>query len=172
MTRAGPGLPVEVTNPDNVAMRLLRPILLSLMGSAAITGCSSTNPSAVEQARLTAAMQRWASNGGPNYRLELSWVCGECLPSWTHPLRILVEGGQVTAVVDLTTGASIAPNERTLTIAGLFGYIQRAVDEPAYRLVVEYHQTLGYPISVAVDHSATAVDDEGGFQVSSVELLP
>ena len=133
-------------------MRFLIPGFLILLGTAAIAGCSSTSPSAVEQARLDAAMQRWAATGHPDYQLQLHWSHGECLPEWTHILRIRVHGGQVTEVFDLTAGAPIEKNERTLTVPELFAY--------------------GYPVSVAVDYSASFVDDERGFEVGSVELLP
>jgi hypothetical protein len=153
-------------------MRISTALLLGLAASAAVIGCSSTTPSEVQQARLTAAIARWASNGRPDYELQLAWSCGECLPEWSHLLRITVQDGQVTEAFDVTANQTIAPNERTLTVVQLFAYIQQALDDRVYLLSTEYDQTLGYPISVSVDRDANAVDDESGFQVVSLQLSP
>lgn len=150
----------------------MRARLLPLLGAAIIAGCSSTSPTEVQQTRLTAAMQRWAVGGSLDYQFQLRWLCGECLPEWSHLLQIRVQNGQVTDVVDLTAGGPVAKNSRTLTIPELFAHIQLALDQDAHYLFAEYHPTLGYPVTVAVDWSYPAVDDEGGFDVGSVQLLP
>ena len=142
-----------------------------LVAGATLTGCIA-DPSEANQARLNAAVARWGANGSPNYQFQLHWLCGECLPEWSHALQVRVQGGQVTEVLDLTAGIPIPKDSRALSIPELFSYLQSALDQHAYRLVVEYHSALGYPVSMAVDYNAAAVDDEGGFEVTNLVVLP
>ena len=155
------------------SMRVPIALLLGLAGPAAVLGCASTtSPSERQQARLTAAMARWAGNGGSDYQLEITWSCSACPPGWSDLLRIRVQGGQIAEVFDVTANQTVAQDERTLTVLQLFTYIQQAIDDKVYLLATEYDQALGYPILVSIDRDVNAVDDEVGFQVTSLQLSP
>jgi hypothetical protein len=148
-------------------------LLLSLAGPAAVIGCSTpTSASERQQARLTAAMARWASNGGSDYQLEIAWACSACPPESSDLLRIQVQGGQITEAFDVTANQAITLNDRTLTVPQLFGFIQQALDDQVFQLSTEYDQALGYPVAVSIDRDANTVNDEIAFQVSSLQLSP
>lgn len=151
---------------------VLEGLVLPVAAGAGIAACAPTDPIASEQVQLTASMQKWAARGYPDYQIELHWVCGECSASWSHVLRLTVRDGEVTAVFDVTAGVAVEKDPRTLTVEELFAYVQSGIDGLAYRLAADYHPTLGYPVSVAIDWRERMVDDEGGFVVSSLVPLP
>lgn len=147
-------------------------IVLPLLAGAALLAPACADPTALEQVDLAVAMRRWDARGYQDYQLELGWLCGECPTHWNHHLRLTIRNGIITDVVDVTAGMAIGEDERTLTVQELFTYIQDAVDRHAHRVEAKYEPTLGYPTSLFVDWNQTTVDDEGGFAVTSLVLLP
>jgi hypothetical protein len=50
--------------------------------------------------------------------------------------------------------------------------VQDAIDQRAFRLVVEYHQELGYPSGLAIDYDDGTADDEITYLVTELGPIP
>lgn len=132
------------------------PMLLASACSTSVTGVPSG-----ERADYAAARERWRSRNVDSY----SWVyqrgsC-ECLPEWTRPLYVEVNGASVIVLDDATRqpptylALSTPP-----TVDYLFDVIAAAIAQDAYRLHVEYDPVYGHPRVVDVDYHEQYVDDE------------
>jgi hypothetical protein len=143
-----------------------------LLTGLALLGCASTEPSETERDRFLAAMALWQSHELQSYHYEFRFVCGECLPEWTHLRRIRVDDGVVTQVADLVTSDLTTIDDRSVTIFKLFEDIQLTLDANPWRFAAEYHPTLGYPISVSVDLREAVQDDEFGYVAQNLVALP
>jgi len=58
------------------------------------------------------------------------------------------------------------------TIEGVFGQIEKALDQEYEDLKVTYDEKGGFPTSFWYDTSSMIADDEMTFRVSNVQLLP
>lgn len=121
-----------------------------------VTGITSADRSAYSAARA-----RWDSRNVDHY----SWVyqrgsC-ECLPEWTRPLYVEVDGATVVALDEETRQApaylALTPPP---TVEFVFDLIEDAIDEGVHRLHVEYDAVYGYPRVVSIDYHEMYVDDE------------
>lgn len=142
-----------------VALRgTLIPVLLGLAA-----GCGGTAPSPSAREEFLAAFALWQSHDVQDYHYEFQFVCGECLPEWTHPRRIRVDAGVITQVADLVTAQVTTIDDRSATIYQLFLDIQQTLDARPHRFSATYDPELGYPTSVSVDLRANLQDDEFGY---------
>ena len=85
----------------------------------------------------------------------------------TKPVRITVTDGVVTARV-YTTGDPVDSSliDRFPSIEGLFDIAKDAVDRGAASVQVDYDVRFGYPVRIAIDNLAHAVDDEVTYLVA------
>jgi hypothetical protein len=144
------------------AMRLLYSLVLATALGACAAPTAPDNPAdQLEQARA-----RWQQAGIASYRYTITRTC-ECTPEMTGPVTVEVRSGQV-ASQRYETGSAVDPQYADLfaPVPGLFDLIERAILLPAASVSVRYHQTLGYPESIAIDEVAGVVDDEVSYRVT------
>ena len=153
-----------------IRIRVIRVIggLLLIPLLAACDPFTAGNPA---QSQLDAALGRWNEAGYSSYEYKLRRIC-ECVPETTHTLRVRVESGQITSVFDLDTNRPASSTSAGLTVLQLFEIVQDAIDQQAFRLVVEYHQELGYPSGLAVDYDDGTADDEITYLVTELAPIP
>lgn len=142
-----------------------------------------------EEAALLAYHQRiWDAHDIDHYRMVMDMGCFGC--AWYFPAEIVVEAGEVVAVLDPESGASIREQrgsrqgERILevrpeyfrTIPELFGVIGKAIDNhegtthpgsKASGLHVEYDDRLGFPGMISVDYRKVITED--GYELSATD---
>lgn len=117
--------------------------------------------------RLKNAEQRWQANGPGSYTVIVQRLCfcGEIQPR------------QVTVIDGVVTDVRIEGADTPLpadqwqwypSVEALFGIVREAIDEPAYQLDLEFNDTLGYALRVAIDWDAYTADEEVTFVVSSL----
>jgi hypothetical protein len=141
---------------------------LAALAVAAVLGCDRpTSPSA----DLALARQRWAERAPQAYSFVLVIVCGECPSYGGRAVRVTVQGKTVTSRVYVATGEAVEPSAADAfpAVEGLFARIEQGIRERYARVTVQYDPFLGYPVDIFFDHNAAAVDDEGGYAVSSFE---
>jgi hypothetical protein len=130
-----------------------------LAGALLVIGCNPTEPTSVEA--LNAALDRWEARGPSNYDLVVHRGPCECLPQDMVSVIVRVRDGQVATVSNYQTGEEIGiPPFHAMRVEELFGLIDSALAQNAYRVAVRYDVVLGYPRAVAIDYSREAVDDE------------
>ncbi len=127
---------------------------------------TATNPGSPEAALLQ-AQERWASSGNTGYTYTGAWTCF-CPQEYLADTRVIVEGGQVTAVESADPGFDTIPApERFVPVEGLFALVREAIDQNAARIEVSYDETYGYPVDLFIDHDERMADEETRFAISS-----
>lgn len=111
----------------------------------------------------------WQSQGILNY----TYRCQRSIfgPStFTDPVTVTVQGGQVTSQVYEQTGQPVDPQYSNWwpSIEGLFDILQQAYDAPADSITVTYDPNLGYPTFGSIDPVSGLADDEHAFNASNV----
>lgn len=140
-----------------------------LIAAAALGAACNTAPTEQLDA-LDQARQRWADEGGPRYELTLNRAC-----FCGGPLRVRLEvDGDEIVRTDLDTGEPVPQQFEALfpDVPGLFDLIEEEILRPAAAVIVTYHGTLGYPLSISVDRIKNAIDDEYTLTIVEFELLP
>jgi hypothetical protein len=129
------------------------------------SGCGSESP---EQSQLDHALQTWDVQGPARYSFTWQQGC-ECTAETTAPIRITVVDHAITDAVYVETQLPVGADVRShlLTIDGVFGAIQDAIDDGAYAISVEYDTESGLPASVAVDYDKGVADEELSLQISN-----
>lgn len=127
---------------------------------------------AVIQDKLNNAKQLWASKNLTNYTLiqKVSCFCG---PDYTRPIRYKV----VNNSVDMNTAKYVDSSDTWLnnmhpdlhTIDQAFQIIQKALDDKADGIVVEYDSKYWYPASVSIDRSKMMADEEQYYTFTLVQ---
>ncbi|MBX3147675.1 MAG: hypothetical protein KF785_12995 [Gemmatimonadales bacterium] len=109
--------------------------------------------------RLADAMRRWDEAGLRSYELTVNRVC--FCPQANIPVRVRVEDGLVVSRTVVATGAPIQDDLAPWypDVPGLFVEIQRAYAQ-ADDVRVRFDGETGVPISLEVDYSRQAIDDE------------
>jgi hypothetical protein len=132
--------------------------LLALLMVALSGGCSHST--AVER-ELAAAKHRWAQTAPPAYQVTIVLSCF-CVNEITRPVVVAVRQGQVESRRYVDTGAEVDARYAFAfpTIDGLFALIEDAVARNAARVEATYDGARGFPVTIAIDYSATHVDDE------------
>jgi hypothetical protein len=121
-------------------------------------GCATESP---EQSQLNSALETWSVHGPSAYAFTWQQSC-ECSAETTRAIRISVVDNAITSAFYLETEQPVGTDVRArlLTIDGIFGKIQSAIDEGAHAVTVQYDNNAGHPVSVAVDYSAQIADEE------------
>lgn len=142
-----------------------------------LTGAGCSIFKSEEENDLDAAMALWEANGYANYTMRFGFSCFFCVPMAIEA-TVFVETGAVVAFTDVTDwqGAPISDSLLTTwdisesdfeSVEGLFDIIAAGIKGVADIIDVTYHDALGYPRSVVIDHSD--VTDAGiGYKASEV----
>ncbi len=150
-------------------MWLLRTaLILSALVAAA---CGFTEPSGLhgeEKARLSEARRVWRSLGITDYTYVFSRSCF-CVFEYREAVKITVRGGKIVLVASVASG-SLRETQTYSTIEGLFDIIQRAIDDDAATIRVEYDRARGYAVSAYIDLDQRMADEEISFEAK--ELTP
>lgn len=142
---------------------------LTIPGAVALLACGEATGPADDLARNRA---RWEARGYVDYEFAFQRSCF-CDRAAVSPVQIRVDAGAVAAVID-TLGQPVdsldVARYFTITIDSLFDIVAGAIDHPAHRLTVRYHEEFGYPEWIAIDWIGNAVDDEVMYEAGL--LLP
>lgn len=129
---------------------------------------------AVQQSRLNAAKQLWASKNVKHYTVTQQHSCF-CAPNSTHPVQFDVLSGSVVTgtLQDMSETDKIAPSQlmvTPMTVEDAFAFIQEAIDRKADSMTIKYDATLGNPTEVSIDYS-TMMADEESYYTYSVKVI-
>ena len=121
-----------------------------------------------EREALLASVTRWENRGVGDYTFVVRRSCF-CGGDATRPVRVEVRGGAVVSRTYADTGAPAPADwfEPFDTVEDLFAVVGEAIEGDAHRVDAVYDAVLGYPVNVAIDYAKNAVDDEGGFTLTS-----
>ena len=169
-TRAAPA---ASTMSLRLFRRSRRPHALAL-GALLLAGCAVLEPEPQQADRRALARARalWERSGPSSYRYVYEPQCAECPPSAARAAWVTVENGVVieASYVEGSDPVNAGPQVYG-PVDSLFALVQRAYDERAARVRVEYDAALGYPTTLTVDWRRDVVDDEGGFRVPALDAL-
>jgi len=138
--------------------------LLSLLG-----GCADVGPEVGGLAEEVAQHRRiWEARGQSTYLFELERQCF-CGTEARGPVRVTVEGNQVTGRIYSDTGTAVPEPFADLfpSVDGLFDILEDALARSAERVEVTWDDESGVPLSFFIDYSVTMADEELGYSVLS-----
>lgn len=122
-------------------------------------------------AALAAAEARWASRGSVTYRftIALTWLVA---PEWSGPFTFFVREGKPYEVFRGKDPLSL--EDKTLTevprtVPELFADASRLIGSDGFD--IRFDEELGYPVELKVDVNRAAIDDEGGWLVTNLEVV-
>lgn len=150
----------------------MRSLPLLTVGLAFAAACTQS-PSTPEEQQLESALHTWSGQGSLDYAFTWQRQC-YCGPEDTQPIRISVENDTITSAIYIETELPVDPSvaDHLLTIDGLFAHIQDAIANGADAVNVEYHPTVGHPVSVAIDYDAALADEELAVVISDLVFSP
>jgi hypothetical protein len=148
-----------------VRRHLLSIATLLLASCSDPTGLGRTGLRVLER-RLEQAEARWAANGPASYVMTIQRYC-YC--STVVPREVTVVDGVVTDVREVGAATPLPENEWSWypSVSALFTTAHEAIDAPAADLSFDFHDTLGYPVEIAIDWDHRVVDEEVTFRVLS-----
>ncbi len=153
-----------------------RRLAATLLLAVAAAGCAApTAPDEIERdqdrAQLAAARSLWNAQRLSSYDLRSQNQCF-CTSDVRAPVRLEVRGGQIAGVVRIDTGTRLEPAtfSRYRTVDSLFDFIGQALSTQAEVVEVRYDRAFGYPISVFIDPTTLAADEETRIETS--DLVP
>jgi len=136
---------------------------------AFLAACGASQRAALEHNRSL-----WKSQAIQHYRFNLKVGCN-CPWYDLMPLTVEVQDGAIVSMV-ASNGADIAPYLDTFRahakIESLFDTVDSAISRRVYKLVVQYDATHGFPTSIVIDPSRMITDDQTGYYVTNLEVLP
>lgn len=147
-------------------------LLLGLM----LAGCNTVVPdaSAENAARapetLDQARTLWGDKGTASYQVTVQQTCF-CPADLLQPIRVTVVDGEmvdVKGLEQLIQDKSQLDASR-LTIAGLFEFIEQAVQREVHKLNVDYDARYGFPRRIDYDGHEMIADDEYQYELSDFQ---
>ncbi|MEO8361737.1 MAG: DUF6174 domain-containing protein [Vicinamibacteria bacterium] len=140
--------------------------VLCLVAAACGSLTEPSGPHAEEQKRLTVAQSLWRSQGLNDYSYVFTRGCF-CAPEFREPVTITVRSGAVVSVASVSSGVSrdIAGYQ---TIDGLFGVVQKAINDDAASIRAEYDPVRGYLASAYIDLDTRLADEEISIEAKAV----
>jgi hypothetical protein len=136
---------------------------------AFLSACGASQRPALEQNRSL-----WESQAILHYRFNLKIGCN-CPWYDLMPLTVEVKNGEIISMV-ASNGGNITPYLDTFrqhsTIESLFDTVDSAISRGVYELEVQYDVTYGFPTSIVINPSRMITDDETGYYVTDLEVLP
>lgn len=147
--------------------------IVRLLAAISLTMAACGGAESPEQAALDDALTTWSSTEHAHYRMTTQRSC-ECLPEYVQPIVVEVMDNAIVSAVYESSGDPVSADvQATLhTVDGMFGVIQDAIDEDAYRLVVSYDPTRGFPVDIFIDYDERVADEEFSLSVRDFELIP
>jgi hypothetical protein len=137
-----------------------------------LSACGVTDPDVyeTERDRLAASRELWSSQGFDSYAYVLQPRC-YCLV--TAAGNVFVRNGQITGVTSVETGEPVPQTwlQVYMTVDQLFALIEDAIDRSAHSLDIAYHAQYGYPTHIRIDYIENMIDEEMGFEASSLAPL-
>jgi hypothetical protein len=129
---------------------------------------------AADGADEQAAHERWRAANLLDYEYGYQKFC-ECHPDTPPETIVTVRAGEVVGVRHRPHGTDVeVPAPRNLeyywTIDGLFALLQSARERGA-EVRVQYHDTLGYPLTLYVNYDRELIGDELELNLTRVEPL-
>lgn len=145
--------------PGNRWLGVSRAVLLA----GALASCSALQSGPLDgaQAELNRQRRQWRAQEIEDYSYTVRRLCF-CPESFTDPVEVRVSGGEVVARSYRGSGEAVAGENARFwpPVEGLFEIVQDAIDRDADSLLVDYHPSLGYPISIRIDYEEMAIDEE------------
>ena len=132
---------------------------------AFVAGCSTAPGAAQWDLELSDAEARWHAAALHNYTFSMQRSC-HCVTGQTRQVTIVVRNGAFASIVyaDSVGGpADTTLFQQYLTIDRYFTLLHQVVSSGPYAFGASYNQSLGFPISVAVDPEKMTTGEE--FQV-------
>jgi len=137
-------------------LRVAAPLLL-----LALASCGDGYSTAPGLRALAQARERWARTAPAAYQITVSRGC-YCLLDATRPVIVVVRDGQVESRRYEDTGVAVVAELAGYypTVEGMFDLIEAAIARGAVQVEASFDATRGFPIEIALDESATMVDDD------------
>lgn len=133
------------------------------------------DPSVV-QTELDSHRTQWDSFVGEakNYDMTLERICF-CREDYRGPFVMRVRNGEIqsaTYLSDTVRESSVNPDllNGLLTVDGVFGQIQNALDRSYVDIKVTYDETTGHPASFYSDMSKMIADGDSTYKITNVKL--
>lgn len=113
--------------------------------------------------------EKWDDQGIANYAFEVQVGCFCGIAGWT-PAQVTVVNENVVSAKRLSDDESVPANilGAIPSVETLFETIGSAREQDAHSVEVDYHPSLGYPTSIAIDYIENAVDDEISYFASAL----
>lgn len=113
---------------------------------------------------LAAAKARWQGTGINTYSMTIQRSSFRQLSAWPNstPLKLKVRSGQPTGNLKRVDSSWL----QSVTVDGLFEYIENEASKKPDCLKVEFDPMLGYPTSIQIDPVFGGTDDEVEFSVT------
>ena len=144
-------------------------LIFLILLAACLTACGPSQRPALQHNRAL-----WESQVIRHYRFNLKVGCN-CPWYDLMPLTVEVQNGEIVSMVASNAG-DITPYQDFFrkhgTIESLFDTVDSAISRGVYKLVVQYDATLGFPTSIVIDPSRMITDDQTGYYVTNLEVLP
>lgn len=144
-------------------LKTLLPIPIALALTACQTDDSGPPPEEWSQAKAL-----WESSGIVSYQFTLT---RDCYCVIYGDVVISVAAGEITTAYHQETETDL--NEEQIaslyTLDGLFDLLERAYEDGADKVDVEYDETLGYPITLYIDWDKAAADEESRYSVGDFQ---
>jgi hypothetical protein len=141
-------------------------VAMALVVGTAACGLLEPDPWADRQAALDASRAVWDDAGITAYVYELR---RECYCALAGDFTVTVVDGVVVRAERPEHGLIPAEEFQFVeTVDDLFGAVQEAIDERAFRFTVAYHPELGYPTVVDLDPIKNAIDEEVRYEATAL----
>lgn len=121
---------------------------------------------------LDSAMSSWFEHGPENYEFVFRWQCF-CPPEANSPVRITVEGGEITSITDAESGEPVEPvgGLEYRVVRDLFSWISEQLDRNPDFADLEFDPETGYPSKAQFDPIRLAIDEEIAFFIEELKPL-
>ena len=138
------------------------------MACVSLGACDITT--APGESELAQARQRWTLSNIRSYDYTASRSCF-CAPASLRSITVTVTNGVVTARVYAGSGEPVpAADSEFSTVEAWFGVVQAALARHADLVDVKYDPALGVPLSIAIDGSFQAADDEVTYSLGNFRV--
>jgi len=154
--------------PRTLRLRLSAAVLALPLAIAACNG-SPSGPSAADRAAFLRARAQWAALGARSYTFVVGMrcFCGHL------EIRTTVVDGVATSRTFVHDGSPVPDNQfRTLeTVDAMLAHVEKAINDRVAELDATYDER-GVPVNVYIDYEANTIDEEFGWDVTSLTITP
>jgi hypothetical protein len=145
-------------------------MLICCLSLLTLAACSGSDEDQQSRNELEHAEQTWANAAIHDYQytLTLACFCGSG-PTQAAPgtYSVVVSDDVVESAFDTGSGEYLSDDQAASlpTIDALFDRIEDAYDDDADHVDVSYDAVYGFPVDLAIDPIAGAIDDEIEYHV-------